>query len=443
MLKLGNKPIMFGDINGCGACKIQHHMLDTKFKGSFNYIYSPLDKPVGSFMKGMGIPTWYIPTGNGSGYLHEGVISVEGTRGKDGKTIYLKDLITTIKKKPVVKRKFSILKGKSRFGKMDNDIPAIGTLAKDGRNFPNGNLFQTPESFAQQIEKKWGNPLDSGTLGREFGPGKTDQIYSNDYFNNLRMARPGGDLDTALNLNRSCNLYSPMSTPAGNAYPVTYTDGMIYNSPNPQISGFGKKKMNGDIKKWGKELSLLESYIKVHRSHPLRRGIGPESYAFNYRSTNYEKLLPTWKAKIESLVKKINQAKNVKMLEFGKKRRSRFGFLYQQMGPTPNSEYLNSKYSLDNNYAGGGQSAIQRPPIGSNKDLYVYQVKPYDRLNNGITSFGSKKRKEKGIVKLIKPKKVKEGKQKIKNILKLKNKEKIGPGTELTVTSFGKIKVKN
>jgi hypothetical protein len=159
-LNLGDNPIMFGDIAGCGACAMQKKILKHAFKnGHFLYIHSPFSKPV---LKLQALPTWYIPTGNGNGYLHKGVIDGNGK-------IKLKDLLE--RKKPV-KRSF-------KFGQ---DIPEVGSLAKYGRNFPNGQGFEIQNSFNQDITKKWGNPLLSGTLGRELGPGNTDQIYSNNYF---------------------------------------------------------------------------------------------------------------------------------------------------------------------------------------------------------------------------------------------------------------------
>jgi hypothetical protein len=220
--KLGNDAIMFGNKETCGHCKNQDLILKKHFN-SGHYIYKKID-PGKRFKNGMvikAIPTWYIPVKNGMGYLHEGTIDGKGK-------IKLNKLIEKTKK-----RKFG-------FGQ---EIPEIGTLAKYGRNFPNGQGFNLAESWSQEINKKWGDPTLSGTLGREFGPGKIDQIYSNGYFNDIRMARPGGDLDTALNTNRSCNIYNPNPSPqGGNRDPVTYTAGMIYDSKNPQITSFGKKK---------------------------------------------------------------------------------------------------------------------------------------------------------------------------------------------------------
>jgi len=372
----GDNAIMFGDTGGCGACKMQKKFLKKSFKkGHYLYIYSPLSKPVLPQLNA--IPTWYIPIGNGKGYFYEGAIT-GSVKSKYG-YIELKDLLE--KKKQGSVRSV-------RFGKTnDNDIPQIGTLAKYGRNFPDGQEFQIPNSWSNDLTQKWGNPLLSGTLGREFGPGNTDQIYSNGYFNDIRMARPGGDLDSTLNLNRSCNLYDPVTTPSGaTVYPVLNSAGMIYNSKNPQIvnMSFGKRgKRKQQQHRFGNNLSSL----------------------------------------------------------------------YSQMGPVPASNYLLSATTFDNIYAGGGQKAPPRPYKIDNPNLYIGQAPVYYPVKSE-TSFGlrkvnkkhviaikkikkeKKEKKKKVIVKHVKPsKKVKKVKQNKNNIIK--------EGTELTITKFGKIKIKN
>jgi hypothetical protein len=49
-------------------------------------------------------------------------------------------------------------------------------------------------------------------------------MYSNNYFNNIRMAHPADQLGTSLYLNRSCNKSTLSNSP-----------GMIFDSKNPQI----------------------------------------------------------------------------------------------------------------------------------------------------------------------------------------------------------------
>lgn len=222
LYNLGNNAIMFGDINGCGACKMQDKLLKKRFK-SGHYLHRHIGPRTKIAIKINALPTWYIPTGNGHGYLREGVIDGNGK-------IKLKNLLEKKTKRGKLKQ-FS-------FGDSNYEVD---TLKKYGRNFPDGQDFKIPDSFSNEIQQKWKDPLLSGTLGREFGPGNTDKIYSNNYFNEIRMARPGGDLDTTLNLNRSCNTILP--SPSGSK-PILNNPGMIYNSPNPQISQFGKKKKN-------------------------------------------------------------------------------------------------------------------------------------------------------------------------------------------------------
>ena len=75
---LGNKPIMFGDIKGCGACQAQDQIIKMTCNGlEYTHIHSPLNRPAYPFLKDMGIPTWYVPTGNGKGFLHEGKFTIK------------------------------------------------------------------------------------------------------------------------------------------------------------------------------------------------------------------------------------------------------------------------------------------------------------------------------------------------------------------------------
>ena len=210
-ISLGNDAIMFGHPK-CPGCIAQHEMVDRHFsnKKQCKIKYYDLSKhkvpemllsPNGDYT----MPTWYLPTGNGKGVLHKKIINSP--------------------------EKFSLLiiKSKNNFG---DTVPQIGTLAKNGKSFADGQGFNVGSSFANDMKIKWGDASNSGTLGREFGPGKFDSIYSNDYYNNLRMAVPGGDLDTALSLNRRCN-----TTPA-----IDKTTGLITDSENPQITNFGKRR---------------------------------------------------------------------------------------------------------------------------------------------------------------------------------------------------------
>jgi hypothetical protein len=324
LVPLGNNAIMYGDKKNCGYCDQQDKILKKHFKnGTYLYKKSSINKPVSKLLEGKGIPCWYIPTGNGKGVFHEGLISEKGTK-VNGKKITLKSLL---------------VKRKNRFG---DAIPQINTLAKYGKNFPDNNGFQVGNNFLTDVTNKWGNPLLSGTLGREFGPGNVDKIYSNNYFNNIRMAYPGGDLDTAINTNRSCNLYNSTPSPSGKpADPVTYGAGMIYNSVNPQIVG---------------------------------------------------------------------------MNSFGKRKKNRFGNLYNQMGPVPHKNYLLNADWFNKNYAGGGQSDIIKPHSIQNKQIYIGQAKEYYPVQS-TTGFGTRSTKtsklKKPKIKLVKSERqIKEGKSK-------------------------------
>ena len=95
---------------------------------------------------------------------------------------------------------------KMKFGNVLGS-PEFGVLQKYGKNFPNGEKFNIPNSWSQELKKKWGDDyLVSGTLGRELGPGNTLKILSTTYGNDIRGRIPGGDLDTTQRNNMNCNL---------------------------------------------------------------------------------------------------------------------------------------------------------------------------------------------------------------------------------------------
>jgi len=222
-IKLGKNAIMFGS-SDCIACLTQIKMLLNYFgKKDINIEYYDLklyEPPMFILDKNgyYSAPTLWIPTRGGYGKLHSGIIT---------------------DKKMFVKL---IKKNNTSFGKCgstDYSIPEIDTLIECGKNFPNKEGMQIPNSFQKNIESVWGtgsDALNSGIGGtRSLGPDNITDMYSNNYVNNIRMAVPGGQLDTALRLNRECN-YS------NNKVPQFNTPGMIYNSVNPQIVGFGKRK---------------------------------------------------------------------------------------------------------------------------------------------------------------------------------------------------------
>ena len=212
----GTVPIMFGDTS-CPACRAQYQIL-ARSKGTKNkaVTYYDLSKypPPKAIMEADGnfsMPTWYIPSGkSGYGTLHTGV-----------KKTGLKSLVTNFSRG-------------SRFGEIA--APEVGGWAKYGKNFPNGKGMEIPNSFTNDITNMWGDDyLVAGTVGREFGPGNTGKIYSNDYVNNIRMAGfPSGDLSTVLFNNRNCNT---LQSDNSNMSP-----GLIYDSKSPQVVGFGRSR---------------------------------------------------------------------------------------------------------------------------------------------------------------------------------------------------------
>jgi glutaredoxin len=207
---LGPNPVMFGD-SSCPACMAQIKMLMDKYPNEkiIYYDLSKYDAPqfITDRDGSISMPTWVFPDGK----IHRGVI---------------KDLSKLIKKR------------QSAFGKCtagDGTVPVLDSLVQCGKNFPGGEGNLIPNSFSQTIKEKWGTDyLNAGIGGfRSLGPNSNDTYYSNNYFNDIRMAHPSDQLGTSLALNRTCNQMK--SNVGDNTY------GLIYNSPNPQIVGFGRK----------------------------------------------------------------------------------------------------------------------------------------------------------------------------------------------------------
>jgi hypothetical protein len=250
------KAIMFGDSN-CKFCLLQIKLLENHFgKGVKNKVvnyYNLQVYPAPSFIVNRSgevqTPTWLLPNNK----LHFGIIkdpkmfesiTKKSSFGKKKRTVKRK---VAVKRRTPIKRKAPVLVckngvcplRKSKFGEclQSSSVPQIDSLVQCGKNFPNGKGFDVPNSWSNTIKQKWGddNYLTSGSLGRELGPGNTGSAFSNNYFNDIRMARPNDDLGSALNLNRSCNIYKA-------ANDNLKSPGLIYNSKNPQIVGFGRRK---------------------------------------------------------------------------------------------------------------------------------------------------------------------------------------------------------
>jgi hypothetical protein len=205
--------------SSCPACLAQIKILGDHFKGkNANIVYYDLDKyPPPSYILdrdgSYSMPTWVFPNGT----IHKGLI-------KDKKKIG------------------SLVSRNSRFGaeclNTDYSVPDINSLARCGKNFPDYKGLQIPKSFMENVESVWGkgsDVLNAGVGGtRSLGPDNIGEMYSNNFYNNIRMAQPSDQLGTALYLNRQCNVIN-----GDNTY---NTKGMIYNSENPQIVGFGSRK---------------------------------------------------------------------------------------------------------------------------------------------------------------------------------------------------------
>ena len=222
-VNLGKIPVMFSS-SSCPACLAQIKIITDHFKGkNGNIVYYDLDKyPAPSYIIDRGgnysMPTWVFPNGT----IHKGII-------KDKKKLN------------------SLVSRGSGFGapsgaclNTNYSIPDIDSLARCGKNFPDNKGFEIPNSYMSSVEAVWGKgtaALNAGVGGtRSLGPNNIDEMYSNNYYNNIRMAHPSDQLGTALYLNRGCNISK------GNNTPTFSSPGMIYNSENPQIVGFGRKK---------------------------------------------------------------------------------------------------------------------------------------------------------------------------------------------------------
>jgi len=218
---LGPDAVMFGN-SDCPACLSQVKLIKDNLKFG-EIVYYDLKKfPAPDFITdktgGYSMPTWVMPDGK----VHKGVIADKRMFGK------------------LVKKRTS------RFGSEESAdiIPQLGVLAKYGKDFPNGKGMEIPNSFMNQMQDKWGHGeydvLNAGTVGRELGPNRTDEIYTQKYYNQPRMAEPAGQLGTALRLNRLCNI---VNNPAAKLE----VPGMFPDSKNQGIVGFGNRKRKSNF----------------------------------------------------------------------------------------------------------------------------------------------------------------------------------------------------
>jgi glutaredoxin len=187
-------PVFFGS-DSCPACRHQKEIL----KG-VTYNYYDIDKfeapkEITDSQGSYSMPTWFIPTSENKGVLLYGVQS---------------------------KRK--ITQNKNKFGE-------LGSLAKYGKNFPNGLGFNNTDTFETHMQKLWGDDVTrSGTYGRELGPNSSfSDTLANSYFKAPGGNHPSGDYATALTLNRNCNILNNNNN---------YSDvGLVADSDYNEISG--------------------------------------------------------------------------------------------------------------------------------------------------------------------------------------------------------------
>jgi len=273
-IDLGPNIILFGD-SKCLACIAQFKVL----QDYFNEINKPLKvkyydlsvKEIPSFLyinNKVSTPTWYFPES--------------------------KNLIQSF----IIPTDFVKLMNKSNM-KFGNNFDQ---LAKYGKNFKGENQgFQINNSWQNYLKDKWGNPLDSGTLGRELGPGNVDGIYSKKYYNQPRMLRPGDDLSETLYTNRNCNI---MNNPKAKLEMT----GLFYDDKvTPDINQFGKKKKKnsfgsnflysqmGPAYESGNQFLGLNKYAGGKQNDPIRPNKVENKNLYIGQSTIYNPLNPNYK----------------------------------------------------------------------------------------------------------------------------------------------------
>jgi hypothetical protein len=238
---VNNRPLLFF-AKGCGACVAQEQILQSF--GNLKVVKIDVDHfpKLSKFVKVT--PTWAFPKGNESYVLHEGLID-----------------------------KNILLKRGSKFG---NEI--LNSLAVYGKNFPDNKGFDIPNSFYNNVEKVWGkgtNTLDAGIGGtRSLGPDNIKDMYSNNYFNNIRMAHPSDQLGTALFLNRTCNTESNKST-------TSKSTGLIFDSKNPQIvdntTSFGNRSRKKNS--FGNLYRQMGPAFEIGNQYLINKDTGKQLYS--------------------------------------------------------------------------------------------------------------------------------------------------------------------
>ena len=297
-----NSPILFMS-PGCGACIKQEKILRDYFMSIGKQAVIKLinlDRFPGKFKDIQFTPTWAFPQGGDKYKLYPNII-------EDPK---------------MIKSVSSFGKRRSRFG---NDF---NSLAVYGKNFPNGEGFDIPQSYYSTVENTWGKGNDTLNAGiggtRSLGPDNIGEMYSNGYFNNIRMAPPGSQLETAIDLNRTCNVYKNPGTSLS-------SKGMIFDSPNPQIvdntTGFGHKRRS----RFG-NLNMGPAF-EIGNQYLINKDTGNQLYSgarqnetprpHSVKSSTYIGQAPVYKP-IPSFGKK-KKSKNVKVVNNKPKKKTCIG----------------------------------------------------------------------------------------------------------------------
>jgi hypothetical protein len=245
---MSNKIILFTNPE-CGACIQQNEVLQAyaaKLNREFIINKVNVDDFPDKFEFVEVTPTWAINLDGNNYYKHEGVIEddeylgmiVNASGSSFGKKKRLKcvELIKKLKSKKKGRRS-NFRFGSNKSPLMEN----INNLAFYGKNFPNGQDFNIPNSFYENVEETWGTgsaTLNAGIGGaRSLGPGNAEKIFTNDYVNNIRMVPPGSTDDTFLSGNR---YHAMLNNNNNNVYP-----GLVSDSNSPQIvdknTGFGSR----------------------------------------------------------------------------------------------------------------------------------------------------------------------------------------------------------
>jgi thiol-disulfide isomerase/thioredoxin len=234
----------------CGACQKQNEVLQA-YAAKLNREIVINEVNVDKFPDRFGFievtPTWLViqPDTPNQYFKYEGIIDEDDLlemivnessssfgRGRAVKrSRFGSQLINKLRKK-----------ARSGFGNAKPLMENINNLAFYGKNFPNGQGFNIPNSFYENIEDKWGaggTALNAGIGGaRSLGPGNAGKLFTNDYVNNIRMVPPGSTDDTFLSGNR---YHAMLNNNNNNVYP-----GLVSDSKNPQIvdknTGFGSRK---------------------------------------------------------------------------------------------------------------------------------------------------------------------------------------------------------